>query len=131
VSPRAFPTEKLFVTACTSPHPITCTLSLFFYWVLLPLSLPYPPVYQTFIVHYTGLLLFSSNTMSTTPPDFLSLPLDELAKAHEEICQLAAQVQVLSVHINQQRPKEFTYKELITRIANLKDHLSLAKKRER
>ncbi len=66
--------------------------------------------------------------MSNTPPDSSSLPLDELAKAHEEICQLAVQVNVLSVHISQQQPKEFTYQELITRIANLKDHLSLAKK---
>lgn len=71
-------------------------------------------------------------TMSTTPPDspdFSSLPLDdELAKARDEISRLAAQVQVLSVHISQQRPKEFTYQELITRIAILKDNLSLVKK---
>jgi hypothetical protein len=65
--------------------------------------------------------------MSTTPPDFSSLPLDELAKANEEICRFAAQVNVLFIHISQQRPKEFTYQELITRIA-LEDHLSLAKK---
>jgi hypothetical protein len=38
------------------------------------------------------------------------------------------QVNVLSVHISQQRPKEFTHQELITGIANLEDHLSLAKK---
>ncbi len=70
--------------------------------------------------------------MSTTPPDspdFSSLPLDdELAKAREEISWLAAQVQVLSVHISQQRPKEFTYQELITRIAILEDNLSLVEK---
>ncbi len=66
--------------------------------------------------------------MSTTPPDFSSPPLDELAKVHEEIHRLTVQVQVLSVHISQQQPKEFTYQELITRIANLEDHLYLAKK---
>ena len=66
--------------------------------------------------------------MSTTPPDFLSLPLDELAKAHEEFRWLDAQVNVLSVHISQQWPREFTYQELITCITSLEDHLSLAKK---
>jgi len=66
---------------------------------------------------------------STAPPDFSSPPLDdELAKARDEISRLAAQVQVLSVHISQQRPKEFTYQELITRIAILEDNLSLVKK---